>query len=359
MNRILCPLGKALCVILAAVIFLSASALPAEAACKKPLEGKYISVIGDSISTYAGYSDRYPITDEGVTNRYAEPYYGPVGGDFHNTELLVTDTWWHQAATELGAEILVSNASNSTGLLFAYSSDPDWNQYLQDFLVYKTRPYHLDANGIDPDVIAIYIGSNDVARCTAATFGSIDDVDFDTLITRTETGYSYQTPVTVAEAYAIMLHKISVTYPDAHIYCFTVVPHSGMNMTNIQKRLKATHTFNEMIRGVSAYFDAEVVELLDAFALDPDCDSVITESALQEFKSCFNGDPHPNAKGFDVISDCFVNAVLETYPVCTPETGDDFPLTACVSALCVSALGLVSVLCVSIRRRRTASATIK
>lgn len=85
----------------------------------KPLSGKYISIIGDSISTYTGWSDIRPITSEDCTYRYGEAYYGPVGGDFHNTELLVDDTWWYQAAQELGAEILVSNAGNSTGLLYA------------------------------------------------------------------------------------------------------------------------------------------------------------------------------------------------------------------------------------------------
>lgn len=73
---------------------------------KGTLEGKYISVMGDSISTYTGWSDSKPITSEDCKYRYGEAYYGPVGGDFHNTELVVEDTWWHQAAEELGAEIL-------------------------------------------------------------------------------------------------------------------------------------------------------------------------------------------------------------------------------------------------------------
>ena len=90
-----------------------------EETAKKPLEGKYISVIGDSISTYMGWSDKYPITDEDYAHRYGEPYYGPTDSDCHNTELTVEDTWWQQTARELGAEILVSNAGNSTGLLFA------------------------------------------------------------------------------------------------------------------------------------------------------------------------------------------------------------------------------------------------
>ena len=60
----------------------------AEAAPVKPLHGLTISIMGDSISTYSGWSDAYPIAGEEYTNRYGEAYYGPVGGDFHNMEML-------------------------------------------------------------------------------------------------------------------------------------------------------------------------------------------------------------------------------------------------------------------------------
>ena len=194
----------------------------------KPLKGKYISVMGDSISTYMGWSDSKPITDESCKYRYGEPYYGPVGSECHNTELLVTDTWWHQAAEELGAEILVSNAGNSSGLLHAsYPADADWQQYLQDMLAYKTRPYFMGTDEHDPDIIALYIGSHDV-RMSPNTFGTLDAVDFDALIASDEDGnFVYAEPATVAEAYCILLHKITVTYPDAEVYCFTVVPSAG------------------------------------------------------------------------------------------------------------------------------------
>lgn len=278
-----------------------------------PFEGLTISVMGDSISTYTGWSDANPITSEDCEYRYGEAYYGPEGGDFHNTDLLVEDTWWHQAATELEAEILVSNAGNSTGLLHAsYPANAQWQQYLQDMLAYKSRPYYLGTEEQDPDIIALYIGSNDMAKVPVSQFGSVDAVNFDTLIVENEDGtYTYAEPVTVAEAYCILLHKISVTYPDAEVYCFTTVPNSGGYLSTVNKRLVSTVPFNEMVKGVAAYHGAHVVDLLEHFQLDPDGDGVAVQEDFERFQTYFNGDPHPNAAGFDMITECFVSAVWE------------------------------------------------
>ena len=278
-----------------------------------PYRDKTISVLGDSISTYTGWSDVNPITDESCVNRFGEAYYGPVGGDFHNTELLVTDTWWHQAATELGAEILISNAGNSTGVLKAsYPANADWDLYLKEMLAYKSRPYYLGTAERDPDIIALYIGSNEVARCSASEFGSIEDVDFETLIVKNSDGsYTYGTPVNVAEAYSIMLHKIQLTYPNAEIYCITPVPSAGGNLKAVNTRLPNAIRFNNTLRGVADYFDVTIVDIFDEFGIDPELDGVATQEDFEYFYSCFNNDPHPNAKGFDVITKRFVETVLE------------------------------------------------
>lgn len=283
-----------------------------------PFAGKKISIMGDSISTYAGWSDVDPIIDEPGTatcGRAGEAYYGPAGGGYHNTDLLVTDTWWHQAATELGAEILVSNASNSTGLLIAsYPSIPEWDEYLKARLMYKSRPYYLGKNGEDPDIIALYVGSNEAGRAKTSQFGSVDAIDFDQLIIENEDGtYTYATPTTVAEAYCILLHKITVTYPDAEVYCFKVVPNSGgyLSTINNSSRLPNAYRLNKVVDEVAAHYGAITVDLLDAFQLDPDGDGTAVQEDFDRFQTYFNGDPHPNAAGFDVITRCFVDTVLE------------------------------------------------
>lgn len=294
----------------------------------KPLEGKTISILGDSISTYTGWSDAKPITDASCTNRFGEAYYGPTGGEFHNTDMLVTDTWWHQAATALGAEILMSNAGNSTGLFYAsYPANADWDLYLKEMLAWKSRPYYLGDNGQSPDIIALYIGSNEVARLKSGDLGSIDDVDFSTLITKNADGtYTYATPKTIAESYCILMHKIKVTYPNAEVYCFAVVPSAGGYLSTVNTRLKSTVPFNEMVRGVAEYHGAHMVELLDEFQLDPDGDGVAVQEDFDTFQTYFHNDPHPNAAGFDVITRAFVSSVMANSKYIDHTEGASFSL---------------------------------
>ncbi|MBQ1826935.1 MAG: hypothetical protein II126_03090, partial [Erysipelotrichaceae bacterium] len=163
-----------------------------------PLKGRTISFLGDSISTYYGYSDVNPLTDEGVGHRYGEAYYGPEGTDCHNTEFSVEDTWWYQSLQQLGAELLISNATNSSAVFAAsYPSDEDWDAYLKDMLAYKTRPYHLGTDEKDPDIIALYIGSGDAGWGNVEKYGDISTVRFDEIITPTRDGsYAYGEPQT-------------------------------------------------------------------------------------------------------------------------------------------------------------------
>jgi len=286
----------------------------AEGAVGKPLEGLTISIMGDSISTYDGWSDKYPIAGEEYAHRYGEPYYGPAGTDHHNTDMLVTDTWWHQAAEELGMDVLMSNAGNSTGLLWAtYPYNADWDQYLKDLLMYKSRPYYLGRDGKAPDVIALYVGSSDARQYKdyGYSYGSIADINFANLIQKNGSVYTYATPATVAEAYSILLHKISVTYPNAEVYCFAVVPQSGSTLNAVNRNMPGVIAFNKMVYDVAGYWGAHVVDLFQGYGLDADGDGLLTQNECDKFRKYYHDDPHPNASGFDKITDIFVDTVLK------------------------------------------------
>lgn len=58
--------------------------------------------MGDSISTYMGFSDTYPITSEDCTYRYGESYYGEEGDDVHNNQYSIEDTLIVKAKKDSG-----------------------------------------------------------------------------------------------------------------------------------------------------------------------------------------------------------------------------------------------------------------
>lgn len=58
-------------------------------------------------------------------------------------------------------------------------------------------------------------------------------------------------------------------------------------------------------------YGAFVVDIFDEFALDPDYDAVASDADVKTFQSFFHNDPHPNARGFDVICRRFVSTILE------------------------------------------------
>ena len=276
----------------------------------KPLTGRTISIMGDSISTYFGVSDAEPITDEGVEHRIGEPYYGPVGEDVHCTDYQLEDMWWYQAAEETGAEILMVNSGNSTGVYIAnYPADEDWDAYLKDMRGYLTRPNHLGKDGKSPDIIALYLGSAEAGGLAVSQYGSVAEVDFDTLITKSADGYSYAEPTNLAEAYCIMMHKIMANYPQAEIYCFKVIPNSGGTNETGMTRMERVNAFNELVDEVAAYFKVLTVDLPAEFNIDSDGDGTISESEWNTYKEFFFEGPHPTDIGFDKITKAFLDQV--------------------------------------------------
>ena len=132
--------------------------------------GKKISILGDSISTFKGYSNN---TNYNSTLGDNIVYYdGSYMGFFD-----VNETWWMQTIDALGMELCVDNA---------YSGDRVCTHGI-------SRALQLHNNeGENPDVIVVFLGVNDlIGGCSASKF---------------ETNYN------------IMISGMRAKYPDAEIY---------------------------------------------------------------------------------------------------------------------------------------------
>lgn len=141
--------------------------------------GKKISILGDSISTFAGY-----IPEGNAT-------YYPTG-----TVQSVEDTWWKKLINALGLELDINNSwSGSRVTTTAGETSAGCMSRCQ--------------NLGDPDVIIIWMGINDFNNEVAlGTYDGKSAVPSNT--------------TTFREAYAIMLDKVLTAYPRAEIWACTL-----------------------------------------------------------------------------------------------------------------------------------------
>lgn len=222
-----------------------------EALLKEILNGKSLSILGDSISTFAGYSNN---TDYNSTIGDNAVYYSGT-----NSIVDVNETWWMQTINRMGMTLNVNNS---------WSGDKVTERGL-------SRAVELDNNNdTSPDIIAVYFGVNDF-----------------------RVGVSLEV---FAEQYANMVSSMKEKYPDAEICLFSLVytsrVNSGINPRDIE-------LYNEVIKQIANDTNCCFVDLYN--------NSGINEENFSEYMA--DGDLHPNYFGMDCITQCFIDALVERY----------------------------------------------
>lgn len=278
-------LSLCLLTILNSLILPSSASLENE----KPLLNKTISILGDSISTFHNYSNGDAALTTNSTIKNNRCFY--TDGKF---DVNLEDTWWYQVAEKTGGRILVNN-SYSNGSVYSPTSDSS--------LAYLNRCVNLHDNtgenaGEEPDIIAVFLGTNDFSYCTNA-LGSSDEIDYKKLIVKTSKGYKYATPTNNTEAYAIMIHKIITRYQNAEVYCFTVPMRSSLNASHI----KTLEAFNNSIIDIASHFDCNYVDLYNYSGITDD------ERIIARYYG--DGYVHPTVTGMNSIANCFLSSFYE------------------------------------------------
>lgn len=152
---------------------------------------KKISILGDSVSTYQGYT-----TPDGVFYDLFAAAMAEMRG--------VDDTWWMRVIRGLGGQLEVNNSFSSTTVAGE-------DQYIAPATAagHMTDSFHRSPNYLSgcsdrrtaglghPDVILIYMGTNDA-------------------------GYRVD-PAAFERDYRLMLRKLRANYPAAEIWCGTLL----------------------------------------------------------------------------------------------------------------------------------------
>ena len=207
-----------------------AAEVPSAVTPAAPLAGKTVSILGDSISTYQGW------IPEGYACFYPDP-----GNDIKD----VTQTWWMQVIQNTGMQLL-ANGSYSASTVCGDSSSEESSAGCSN-----RRIVDLMGNtGIAPDVILVYMGVNDF-------FHSIDLGSFSGTATYRNDHYIWD----FTEGYELMLQKLQAVYPNARIYCMTLLEANSWEGTRVNANGNTVEDYNSRIRQVAAAHGISVIDL--------------------------------------------------------------------------------------------------
>ena len=234
---------------------------------------KQFSILGDSISTLAGYNPKgYKV------------FFDESNGEKANIHDM-NDTWWGKVIDFFGGELLVNNSWS--GSRATVSSTTLFPSGCSD-----ERTSYLHINGVKPDVIIIYLGFNDWANGVV-----IDGTHF--LEESLDLSYFLC-------AYNKMLEKVTSNYPNAEIWCCTLnttymstnqrfnfpYMHGGIHIEEYNREIKqAANNYNCKIADLYKYntpYDTIDGSHPNADGMNTLATLVIKEMATDEAKGFMN-----------------------------------------------------------------------
>lgn len=234
---------------------------------KNKYYGKQFSVLGDSISTLEGFHPKgyrvfYESSNAGVTNIRQ-----------------MKDTWWGKVIDYFGGELLVNNSWSGSRVTKLPNSNQIFPSACSD-----ERAGGLHVDHVKPDVIMIYMGTNDWA------FGARSDLDTHILGVDEEEYFG--------SAYSIMLKKIRKNYPDAEIWCCTL---SSTYMSS-----NSEFTFPEIYYGSDiSYYNYEIRENAQKYG----CKLIELFKNRIPYNSVDGS--HPNAEGMNTLAVQVIRAICD------------------------------------------------
>ena len=256
---------------------------------KESIAGKYFSILGDQISMCSGMT----VTSEAnssVSGNCYDTMYGISGkapnGNIDKDE---NNLYWGQSRVTNGLNLLVNNSSSHSRLTNGVNAHS--NSHTPGYLRVEELAQEQDGQGEivkTPDIIYLYMGTEDYR------YNQVGSYSADTAAA-VKTDEGYITPTTFTEAYVITLEKIKELYPNAEVFCFTLLPLSH-NASPYTDTLEANRTaYNNRIKEIASdYEKVTIVDSTDVITKD----NFITDGYFSQQYS----DILPYKKAHDVIA---------------------------------------------------------
>ena len=262
---------------------------------KDKFQGKKIAIVGDSMSTFRGW---LPSDVSGFSGTSYDWYY-PNG----NVDE-VGKTWWYQTALNLG--ILTSDIANTSWSGGTVCGDSTSTTYGKPACSTK-RISDIAIHGFTPDIIIVYIGCNDWYQCGLSGYSTILGT-----WAITDAVPAEGTINAFRSAYALMLSKIQNTYPNARIFCCTILDDWRRDAVADDPSDNAWPS-NDAAGYTTTQWNDNIKEIADAFA----CDVIdihncgITYYNIPSF--AVDAGLHPNAAGHAMIARKVTSELMAKY----------------------------------------------
>lgn len=234
--------------------------------------GKSFSFMGDSMTTFWKYDSPHN------PNTIYTQYVCAQNGITEDT------TYWGQIIQSLDGSLCTLDAIGTTGVL-ALTSNPQTRMSN-----YEHRINDLSYNGT-PDVIFIFVGTNDVGGGSDGGVSLADIEEFDPTasyaigpLDTTTTSFGKD----ITRAYTTMIRRIQDKYPDAEIVCMNPWLVSGSNPS--AGRNPELVKLGEVAEDICDFYDVYYVNLMTS-----GMHTEVGDTTIDAF--------HPNNKGFTLIAD--------------------------------------------------------
>jgi len=230
-------------------------------------KGKFISILGDSISTFECYIPKADGVNLDHRTRYPQ----------ENLLTDVNETWWMKVINELGGVLAVNDSwAGSTVSNYRDENEKDFGP--DAAMASLTRIHNLASAGI-PELIFFFGGTNDAGKMIEkGRFNK--EYAFD--LSRTKW-------TSFADAYCETLQRLRFLYPDSEIIALTPSISGGYYDNN---RLSE---FADLVLEICSYYQIKCIDLrLSGLTLDMLPDTL-----------------HPNAEGMDCIYRAVISVMKE------------------------------------------------
>ena len=229
---------------------------------------KYISFMGDSISTYEGWSNGTSYNSTIGGNKVWYP-----NNNYNGANLTVDQTWWSLTAKGLGYEIAVNNS---------WSGSVVCNTQAYNV---RAKNLHNTSTGATPDVVVIFMGVNDYAAGTAV--GNYDG-----------TAEPPANPTNFSEAYGRMIKNILDKYEGVEIYCCTFLPDRKRFSGSVNNNGIDESAYNNAIITIAKNMGVNVIELYKDSGINA---ANISQNTVDKL--------HPNKDGMEKIAKLVISEI--------------------------------------------------